>query len=223
MKDTYILFRTAPSMEEADEIAVLLKKEGIESEIIELHEHIDSAFLQERLENDIEIHIREEDLKKAEKMVAQLADTLLKNVDEEHYLFSYSNEELMDILVKKNEWSEYDIALTRKILVDRNVKVDTDAISEQREERLDTLAKPEGGQAGWIIAGYLFAFLGGILGLVIGSVLWQSKKRLPNGRKTFAYDEYTRKHGGLIVLISAIILPITFALKMMGQLSILGM
>ena len=58
---------------------------------------------------------------------------------------------------------------------------------------------------GLIIAGYVFAFLGGLIGVGIGSSLrFMGKGKDASGKKVYAYDEASRRHGLLILLLSIV-------------------
>ena len=87
-----------------------------------------------------------------------------------------------------------------------------------KKERLKQLAKPEENQKPWIIGGYIFSFLGGFLGMIIGYFLWTSKKTLPNGERVHSYIEKDRKHGKYIFYIGVIIFPISLIFKVLAEL-----
>ncbi len=54
-----------------------------------------------------------------------------------------------------------------------------------------------------IIVGYIFAVLGGLIGLVIGVYLWQGRK-VVNGEKVKRYDEKTQQQGVFIFILAII-------------------
>jgi len=56
---------------------------------------------------------------------------------------------------------------------------------------------------GMIIAGYIFAVLGGLIGFILGVYLWQGKENV-NGVKQKKYDEATRKQGMIIAIIAVV-------------------
>lgn len=76
-----------------------------------------------------------------------------------------------------------------------------------KKQRLQELEKPDENQRPWIIAGYIFALLGGFLGIIIGYFLWTSKKTLPDGRKVYSYNQKDRMQGKYIFFIALIIFP----------------
>jgi len=61
--------------------------------------------------------------------------------------------------------------------------------------------KPGGG---WVIAGYIFSIMGGLVGIAIGGYLKGAKEKLPNGTKVKKFDAKTQKNGLIIIIISAI-------------------
>lgn len=56
---------------------------------------------------------------------------------------------------------------------------------------------------GMIIAGYIFAVLGGLIGFILGVYLWQGKENV-NGVKQKKYDEATRRQGMIIAIIAVV-------------------
>ncbi len=56
---------------------------------------------------------------------------------------------------------------------------------------------------GMIIAGYIFAVLGGLIGFILGVYLWQGKENV-NGVKQKKYDEATRRQGMIIAIVAVV-------------------
>lgn len=64
--------------------------------------------------------------------------------------------------------------------------------------------KPQKASGAMLVFGYIFACLGGWIGLVIGIVLRTSKVESTGGEKLIKYDEQSRSHGTAIIVISII-------------------
>ncbi len=77
-----------------------------------------------------------------------------------------------------------------------------ETIAQLKAQRLEALKQAEPPQTFWIIAGYIMAALGGILGTFIGWHLANHQKTLPTGEKVFAYSEADRRHGRYILYVS---------------------
>ncbi|AXT59167.1 hypothetical protein D1816_01985 [Aquimarina sp. AD10] len=218
MGKEYSIFRKYSTLDQAKQIESLLSKEGIESIIADNAPTIDSTFGASPLNNEIEIRIKQIDFEKAEKILEKQAQNLITEVANDYYLFEFTNEELYEILLKSDEWSEFDYTLSQQILRDRGKSINTELLNSLKTERLKQLSKPEENQKSWIFAGYFFSIIGGMLGLIIGYFLWTSKKTLPNGQKVYSYSEKDRKQGKYIFYIGLVVFPTSFLIRLAMQL-----
>jgi len=125
-------------------------------------------------------------------------------VDESYYLFSFTEEELIEVLAKRDEWSELDFVLARRLLRERGYVFPREAIEQLRDQRVEELAKPQNERAAWVVFGYIFSAVGGLPGFIIGWALLMSRKTLPNGESVYSYSENNRKHGRWIMYAGAL-------------------
>lgn len=213
MNELYSTFKKFPTLAKAQEIEKLLNDNNIETIIADNVPPLDATFAGNTIGNEIEIRIKKVDFKKASSIIENEKEPLIEKVDSNYYLLEFTNEELYNILLKPDEWCDYDYSLTQQLLTKRGKPVDKDLLSSLKKERIKDLAKPEKNQKAWIIAGYLFSVLGGFLGLIIGYFLWTSRKTLPNGQEVYSYLPNDRKHGKYIFFIGLIVLPIGLLLK----------
>lgn len=218
MNHLFSTFKKFPDLQQAKELEQLLALNNIESRLIENKSNLDGSFASVLL-NEYEIKIRPEDFDRADSLVEGLVAETLNEIDKDYYLLSFSDEELYDIIRKKDEWNEFDYLLARKLLTERGKKVDDELINNFKKQRLKELAKPEPHRHGWVISGYIFAFLGGFLGIVIGYLLWTSQKSLPNGTKVYSYSEYERMHGKTIFIIGLIIFPVALLMRILDKIA----
>jgi hypothetical protein len=133
-----------------------------------------------------------------------LASSDLSQVDPDHYLFGFTNEELLALLAVPDEWSEFDYQLAIIILKDRGHEVSPEIVDELRQDRLRELAKPDTKNRVWIVIGYLLAAMGGLLGIIIRWHLATFKKTLPNGERVYDYSPRAREHGQRIGLMGTV-------------------
>ena len=136
-------------------------------------------------------------------MIRENGHTQVESVKKDHHLFSLSNDELFEIVLKPDQWSRDDYQLAQKILNDRRKEIDevTEVFNEEWLERFD---EHERSHKPLIYAGYLFAILGGIIGILVGIHITTSKKTLPDGKKVFGYGIEDRQHGWQILIIGGI-------------------
>lgn len=213
MQEEYSIFKKYPTLEQATELKELLDKEGIDAVLGDNIPPVDVTFSGSTVQHEFEVRIKPSDFGKAEDLLEQQAENLIDQVDKDYYLFDFTDEELYEILLKSDEWNEFDYTLAQKILSQRGKSIDKALLNSLKKERLKQLAQPEESQRAWIILGYVFAFLGGLLGIVIGYFLWTAKKTLPNGAKVYSYSEKDRRQGKYIFIIAVIVLPVALILR----------
>ncbi len=175
----------------------------------------DPAFRNDGLTKEYSIKISPDDFERVNKLLKERELANINNVDKEHYLFSFTNEELTDVLAKADEWSAFDYQLARKILTERGVTINDAMLNNFSNARLEELKKPEPPQNGWIIAGYIVAFAGGVFGIFIGWHLANYKKTLPDGEIVYGYSENDRQQGKWIMYLSIFIFAFAIFMRLL--------
>ncbi len=189
---------------EAAELGDLLADHKIEHFIEDTSSSFDPSFSNNELNKEFRIKLKKQDFEKADKLLLAISADQISAIDKDYYLFEFSDEELMDILKKSDEWSKFDYLLAQKILKGRGQEINDKQLESLRKQRIEELAKPGEYQKSWIIAGYVFSFLGGLMGVFIGWHLISYKKTLPNGDSVYGYTVEGRKHGSNILLLGIV-------------------
>lgn len=153
------------------------------------------------------------------ELLHELAASEVLSATEDHYLFGFRDEELFDILASPDEWSAFDYQLARRILSQRGIDVDAKLLNLLKKSRLHELAQPEAKQTANVWLAYVFALLGGVVGLFMGWHLATAKKTLPNGERVFVYRERDRQHGMWIFGLSIVML-LVWVLSIRGKLGL---
>lgn len=122
----------------------------------------------------------------------------LDNVPEDYYLLTFTNDELLEIVAKPDEWGAFDYQLAQKLLKERGVDITKEKTDRLKADRYKELAKPEGEPAKNIVGYYIISILFFPVGLIIGWVWGYSKKQLPDGYKVYTYNNSVRNHGRTI-------------------------
>jgi hypothetical protein len=212
----YSDFKKYSNKEQAKEVKIYLEKNDIKAILSDNEPVVDITFAGNTLQNEYVVKIRTFDFPKAKQLMESLAQKQLDLVDESHYLFTFNNDELFDILQKPDEWSEFDFLLAKKILSNRGENINDNKLKELQESRIEKLSEPDKSHTFWIVLGYIFAIAGGLLGLVIGYVLMTSKKSLPNGQKVYSYSFKDRNHGKNILYCAFIALILSLVFKILN-------
>lgn len=215
MENELITFRTFDDLALAQDIAATLKQNDIPYELKTFAPKIDIATMTSAAKR-YAIMAFAEDFETINNTLEQAELTNIKSVDKDYYLFDFTDSELLEVLGKADEWSAFDVVLARKILADRGKGMNAERISSIREERIKKLKQPEPSPTLWIFLGYVFALMGGIIGVFIGRHLHAHKKTLPNGEMVFAYSERDRKHGRNMFYIATVLFVLGLFFGIMG-------
>jgi len=215
-------FRNFPSLEDVKAIAEVLDKHGITYEINENTRKHDVTFLGSTAANSgvemkFSLKANPEDFERIHQVIDQEVTVGLEEVDKDHYLFTFSTDELTEVLLKPNEWSVFDHKVAGLILNDRGVTVSKEFIDSLKKQSETELRQKEPYSSVWIVIGYVSAFFGGLLGLCIGISLWLMKKRMPSGEKIYSFNDDHRKHGKRITFLGFAMLLLVIAMKLYWQ------
>ncbi len=215
-QEEFVTFEKFNTKDSAEKFAVLIKNKNIPYLIENNSLSFDPTFANNGFGVEYCLKIRQENFEEVNKILLQKSEEEIENVDKDYYLYSFSDEELIDVISKSDEWNKFDISLAKKILNEKRIDVSEEKINSIKEERILELSKPEKDQTGVILFGYFSAFLGGIWAFFIGWHLLTNKKTLPNGNRIYAYSNNDRKHGNRIFILGilfSIIWLLYFILK----------
>lgn len=204
--NTYVTYRKFPDAAQAKGLQQFLISNGIECIFVDTSPQVGSSVMGGDMLKECEVQLKPEQFEAADKLLENYAANLFNNLPEDYYLLTFTDEELQDVVLKHDEWSEFDYMLARKLLAERGKQIDDSQIKAMRQERIADLAKPEKVHAGWIVAGYVFALLGGFFGVITGYVLYSAKKTLPDGSVVPTYAPSDRANGKIILLLSIAVL-----------------
>jgi len=204
MTEQYITFEKFSEKVEALKLAKVFSENNIDYLIEEHILDFDPLFSRNKLNDEFRIKIRKTNFEKASSLIN---DTPLdeKPFSEEYYLFNFTDQELTDVISKRDEWSKFDFNLAQSILKTRGKELKQEEITLLKKQRIEDLAKPEEYNKAWVYIGYFSSLFGGLAGILIGWHLLNYKKKLPDGNHVYGYPEKDRRHGSRIVIIGAII------------------
>lgn len=202
MENEFLVFQQFSDAAVADAVASVLKQNGIEFLLSNNHKILDPAYTNNALTVDMSLQIKKDDFIKARTCLEEFYKTQADNVESDYYLFSFTDEELMDLVASADEWGYLDYQLALKILKDRGKEITPGVIDLLKSRRIKELEKPEHVPVYVLYLGYISAILGGLFGFVIGLAIAYHKKTLPNGQRIYAYRQQDRDHGTRMILLS---------------------
>ncbi len=213
-EDNFLTYQKFSDKSGATIFSDWLAENGIAFILEDSSASFDPSFANNKLQNEYRIKISKGDFEKVDRLQMEISASEIESVDKSYYLFGFTDQELIEIVTKSDEWSKFDYLLAQKILKERGKEINKELLETLRRQRIEELAKPEDSQRVWVIAGYAFALFGGILGVFIGWHLKSHKKTLPNGDRVYGYLPEDRKQGGRILILGAIFMVIWTVVRM---------
>ena len=188
--------------DDALELIKILEENHITYELANNSSQLDSSFGGDINTKQFELKIQKEDFEVVEKLEEELVKNDVENVAEDYHLFDFSDDELIEIVMKKEEWNKFDYLLALKILKQRGKEINPELLKVINKQRIESLSTQEESPTWLIIIGYASAFFAGFLGVFIGGYLMYYKKALPNGDKIYGFERKDRNHGQNILILS---------------------
>ncbi len=209
----YTLFRAFRTEEDAQFFIDILKDSDVDYKLEAYQKTSDNIYTdsfgagEEAMGLKCLLMIAEDDVEKAQiELRKHLVEYFSNANNEENTLLNeFSDDELVDVLKKPDEWNEEDVVFAQALLKKRGIEVSDETVEKYRSERLEILRKSKFGGWGTIVICYILSLLGGICGLIMAISLL-GKTRLFNGEKVYMYDKLTRTNAVINFVISIFVI-----------------
>ena len=133
MQSNPIVYQTFSSKELAIELTNFLTKNNIPFKTEVFNTTFDSAFTNNS-NKDYSVKINSSDFEKVDTLLLEAMKDEIATVTTDYYLFQFSNEELFDLIRKRDEWSQFDVLLAKKILQSKNVAFSVELDNKIKQE-----------------------------------------------------------------------------------------
>lgn len=208
MEEPFLTFRKFNDPAMASEMAGKLKEHGIPVEIEDSGKLFDPSFANNYIERDIRLKLRARDFSAADTIMQTYYLQQVDQVGDDHYLFQFSDTELLEIVRNPDEWGYLDYVLAGKILKEHGISIPPKELKRFRQEKMKILSRPETTDSSWTWMGYLCALLLPPIGMIAGFSMEYMKRTLPDGQRIFAYGEEDRINGRRIFILALVCLPV---------------
>jgi hypothetical protein len=104
-------------------LAATLQKNGVAYSIEEEFMSFNPTFYDDASSKEFAVKISAADFAKVNEILETEARADVAEVDHEHYLYNFTDEELKDLVSKPDEWSPLDHQLAIKILKERGIEI----------------------------------------------------------------------------------------------------
>lgn len=199
---TFETYRQVYQTHQIEHIIELLEANNIPYHVEQSETIIDEAIVGNSAHPPVILKVPAADFGRLSQLIT---DRILQEntIPEEYYLEDFSEEELRDILVHKNEWTPEDFAYAQLMLEKRGVSVDMAAIEAELEA---DRAKKRAGKPvhlGWFVFYWLLVLVGAVLyfplayiaGTGMGFYYWKGYRVEDDGNRYPIFDKVAQGRG----------------------------
>jgi len=224
----FVTFQEFETRAEADALAEQLKAHDIPATVEQNRNLLDQNIIGRQYNNYILVKIKGEDFARAQKVLLDATEVDMSQLPENYMLLSFTNDELIDVLAKPDEWGPFNYKLALMLLERKGVAIDDRKTEElQHAHLLEASTRRSLGPA-HLLFGYgftiicilaivlknktallLLSYFYGLpifIGFVLGMVFRFTRRTLPDGSRIYSYDDSARKHGLFMLLLSTIVM-----------------
>ncbi|MBO9200558.1 MULTISPECIES: hypothetical protein [Niastella] len=209
----YATYSRFYSPDDAQFLISLLQKHHIPYALEHEVNQLDKVYLGAVVDAMFTLQIPKEKFNHVNHLLADQAKQDLAQPGFEHLMQSYSVSELQEIIHHPDGWNAYDLQVATEILSERlQAPVTLPSIHSDnfKPVRLELI---------WILLGYIVSLLGAsyffylaIAGFLSGLVVNQAKKTLKDGSTVKMYDQWSRMHGRIIMILASVCMAINLIL-----------
>ncbi len=204
------IYQSFASTEDAQQLIGILIENNIEFKLEKNEPNINPIFVGILIGLDVLIKIDESNFFKVNELFKKTESVKLEEIDPSHYMFNFTEDELMEVILKPDEWNNYDYQIAKLLLHKKGTSVTEVMEIGIKKKRNEELTETKEINGAWIIFGYLSSFVGGVVGIAIGIYIWLTSKTLHDGTKHYAFSDNNRAHGKAITIIGIIIFLLVF-------------
>jgi hypothetical protein len=212
----YATYTRFYSPDDAQFLVTLLQRHNIPYALEHEVNQLDKVYIGEQVEAMFALQIPNEKFNYVNSLLAEQAKFDMAHPGFEHLMQTYSVSELQEILHNPGGWNAYDLQVATSILSEKleaHVTLPSIHTDSFKPVRLELI---------WILLGYIVSLLGisyffflAIAGFLSGLVVNQAKKTLKDGTTVKMYDKWSRMHGRIIMILSAVCLAINLTLMIL--------
>ena len=195
-----LTYATYHSPEETKNLTAILEGAGIPYEVEYNRDILDKVYIGDNLDPMIAVKISPSEFERVNDLCKAEAKNNIHEINPDYYLFQFENDELINVVKNKNEWNAFDQGLAEKILFDRNVTIEHTTVVHTGAADYTPLQV----KGIYLALQYLVSFVWPYAGILIGVATNAAYRTLSNGSRVKMYDEYTRTHGRIMLVIGIV-------------------
>lgn len=126
-----------PEIEKATEYTTVLEKHSIPFLLDDSSKRakIISIAIDDPWSDQYILKLRESDIERAEKAFNEELDNEVKLIKHEHYLYSFVDKDILDVIANQKDWTKEEVKLAIKIAIERKIELSASAIKAAKKKQ----------------------------------------------------------------------------------------
>ncbi|MEP7377334.1 MAG: hypothetical protein ABI675_28280 [Chitinophagaceae bacterium] len=223
MEGKFVKYRSFNDKALATELYQKLSEAGLPVAWEDTEGFFDVTFANNEILHLYYVKIEQEDFKRADEL---LMNSVLESDQQpiaDYYLFSFADDELIDVLKNPDEWNAFDLYWAKKILTSRGVGISEEELEQGKIKKIEELKHPwildklwiVCTFSLWVLAFWFIHYLIAAAVVFISAYISYSKKTMPDGQRVMAFSE-TDRLLGKVILVAGVALEIFILLQYYG-------
>src|ERR1700744_6559171 len=110
MEPEFITYQKFSDLTLAQELVDMLNDHHIPYRVEEQSFRFDPSFVLSNAQVEYAVKIKSADFDTVNRLLDENADIEIEDVEKDHYLFKFTDDELTEVIKKADEWSKFDVA-----------------------------------------------------------------------------------------------------------------
>ena len=165
--ENFIEYQRFPTIESAVELIDILEENDISYRINDSLGSFDiAASSMSPFDKQVVVFIEEDNFEEVNLLFINDNSPKEDNADNDHYLYTFSDEDIIEVIANPEDWAELEVTLAKQIANQRDLKITAAAIKSARKEKMEEQFKVIQETQATVSAGYSWFLWIGILSII---------------------------------------------------------
>ena len=130
-------FMSLTNLTVAEEIIKILSENKIDFKFQDTSKDFDVTFSNDFSKNSFLIMLKPIDFNVASKVLEDYTEFDIDEIDSQHPLFSFTNDELKDVILNYDEWHPLDVKLAKHLLKKEDIIIEETEVKKQQFQKIE--------------------------------------------------------------------------------------
>ncbi len=162
--NNFIDYKKIPSDDSAKDLILLLEKNKIHFEIEDRSQRF--SLVDDPTDDFFIVRIKVEDFKTVDELVQVQSKSEVDLLGDDHYLHTFSNEDIIDTIANPEDWSRAEIKLAKNIAQQRKIDLSIKKLNKFKQKNIDENNKKAGkllkNTSNWFILIAIFSVINSV-------------------------------------------------------------